>query len=86
MTKNRFPDTLVGMNKTIIFLLLFAAACSKPQEKEATVKKEEIKIPTTTAEAVTGQAPAEMVAEAKKVAAAAQAGLDEKGAGMAKDE
>lgn len=73
--------------KKLCFLLVFAAAaCSKPQEKEATVKKEEMKIPTTTAEAVTGQTPEQMVEEAAKVAAAAQANLDEKGAGMAKDE
>lgn len=73
--------------KKLFFLLVFvAAACNKPQEKEATVKKEEIRIPTTTAEAVTGQTPAESLEAAKKVAAAAQANLDEKAEGMEKDE
>lgn len=66
-------------------LVLLLAACSKPREEEATVKKDELKIPTTTAEAVTGQTPEQMAEEAKTVAAAAQAGLDEKEAGMEAD-
>jgi hypothetical protein len=70
------------MKKLFLLLVFAAAACSKPQEKEATVKKEEVRIPTTTAEAVTGQTPEQMVEQAAKVAAAAQAGLDEKKAGM----
>lgn len=74
------------MKKLTALALLVAAACSKPQEKEATVKKEEMRVPTTAAEAVTGQTPEQMVEEAGKVAAAAQANLDEKGAGMAKED
>ena len=74
------------MKKLFLFLVVAAAACSKPAEKEATVKKEELKIPRTTQEAATGQTPEESVAEAAKVAAAAQANLDEKGEGMLKDE
>lgn len=74
------------MKKLPILVLLAVAACSKPQEKEATVKKEEMKVPTTTAEAVTGQTPEQMVAEAGKAAAAAQANLDEKGAGLVKED
>lgn len=73
--------------KKLLFLLVFAAAaCNKPQEKEATVKKEALTIPRTTQEAATGQTPEESVAEAQKVAAAAQANLNEKAEGMAKDE
>jgi hypothetical protein len=74
------------MKKLFILLVFAAAACSKPQEKEATVKKEELAIPRTTQEAVTGQTPAESVAQAQKVAAEAQANLDEKGEGMEKDQ
>lgn len=85
MTERRFKGTLSGM-KRLLCLVVLAAACSKPAEKEATVKKEEMKIPRTTQEAATGQTPEESVAEAAKVAAAAQANLDEKGAGMLKDE
>ena len=73
------------MKKLFVLLVIAAAACSKPAEKEATVKKEEVKIPTTTAEAVTGQTPEQMGEEAAKGAAAAQAGLDEKGAAMDAD-
>lgn len=73
--------------KKLFFLLVFAAAaCNKPQEKEATVKKEALAIPLTTQQAATGQTPAESVAEAAKVAAAAQANLDEKKEGMETDE
>ncbi|TPW21666.1 MAG: hypothetical protein FD126_457 [Elusimicrobia bacterium] len=84
MTGRGEAGILAGM-KRILWLVVLAAACSKPPE-EATVKKEEMKIPRTTAEAATGQTPEESVAEAAKVAAAAQANLDEKGEGMQKDE
>ncbi|TBR17422.1 hypothetical protein EPO15_16955 [bacterium] len=75
------------MRILLVSIFLFAA-CSKPQEKEATVKQEPAKVPAavTTAGAVTGQTPEQMVEEAKKVAEAAQANLDEKGAGMTKDD
>lgn len=84
MTGRRFWGTLAGM-KRLLCLVVLAAACSKPVEKEATVKEEEMKIPRTTQEAATGQTLEESVAAAAKVAAAAQANLDEKGEGMEKE-
>ena len=76
------------MKKLFLLLVFVGAGCSKPQEqeKEATVKKDEVQMgmPRTTQEAATGQTPGESVAEAQKVAAAAQASLDEKGEGMEK--
>jgi hypothetical protein len=76
------------MKHTLALAILVLAACSKPQEKEATVKEEAPKAGAsmTSAGLVTGESPAEMVEKAKKVAASAQANLDEKGAGLEKDE
>lgn len=85
MTGRGEAGILAGM-KRLLCLVVLAAACSKPAEKETTGKKEEFKIPMTSQEAVTGQTPKQSVAAAAKVAAQAQANLDEKGAGMGKDE
>lgn len=85
MTGRGEAGILEGM-KRLLCLVVLAAACSKPAGKEATVKKEEVKLPMTSQEAATGQAPAESVAAAAKVAAQAQANLDEKGAGMETDD
>lgn len=72
--------------KKLFLLLLFAASCSKPQGKESAVKKEEMRVPTTTAGAVTGQTPEQMVDQAKQAAEAANANSGEKAAAMETDQ
>ena len=74
------------MKKITIFLLALLAGCQKGAPKEEAVKKPELAIPLTTQQAATGQTPAESLEEAKKVAEAAQANLDEKGADMDADQ
>lgn len=76
---------MTGM-KRLAFVVVLAPACSKPQEKEATVKKEAPAFPTTTAGAVTGQTPGQMVDQAKQVAETTNANSAEKAAAMETDQ
>lgn len=92
LTEKRCARTLAGMKRIPIYLLLLAsAACQKPAQKDETVKTEEPKaaapvLPTTTAEAVTGQTPGQMVDQAKQVAETANANSAEKTADMETDQ